>query len=352
MFAKGRRPTFCSARCLSEYDRIFQPLFSQAVAARRFAEHAKKTECVFYLLALKLICWVLAEFRRTGDSCRAAAPLRVLYGRPYWDAVDAPDDAAAAREARSRLQEDTEQSRLLAIAALGAACPLPAGWPFLDPEGYAHLLGALCCNAIAVVYATPVVHHVLQIDAMVECDERQEAMVALEPFVRALLKSGNRRKEKRKRKFSSGDDSDSDMADGGPQADERQLCWSLPGGRQLEFSTSLFPSYKGYAVFPRLALANHSCAPNCAVEFTFAGSMFLLTQPQACVSAGDELTISYLDASLGTTAAEGDADRARRRRLLQPYGFVCSCAKCGQVAHEPPFSFPRSAEHMSWLQKA
>ena len=44
--------------------------------------------CSFHLLALKLICFCLAE--------RCDAPLRALCGRPYWDAVDQPKVSAEA----------------------------------------------------------------------------------------------------------------------------------------------------------------------------------------------------------------------------------------------------------------
>lgn len=324
LFAKGRRPSLCGGRCLAEYDRIFQPLFANLEATRRFARHAKKTDCVFYMLALKLICWALAEFRRTGDACRAAAPLRALHGRPFWDAVEPPESPAAAAQWRERMQKDTERSRLLALEALKAA-PLPAGWPFLEPRGYAHLLGSLCCNAIAVAYASPLVSHVLQVDACVDGPERRAAMAELEPFVRALQSA----RAPGTQSAGEDSDSDSDAADGKSLTDDRTFSWDLPSGRHLSFSTSLFPWYKGYAVFPRLSLANHSCDPTCGVEFTWGAAVLLCAQPTSTVSAGGELTISYLDASLGTQVSDGDAARQRRQRFLRPYGFVCSCPKCG-----------------------
>ena len=41
---------------------------------------------------------------------------------------------------------------------------------------------------------------------------------------------------------------------------------------------------------------------------------------------GEELTIPYLDTSLGTAA--------RRRHLLEAYGFYCNCMRCKETDNE------------------
>merc|ERR1712232_425842 len=113
----------------------------------------------------------------------------------------------------------------------------------------------------------------------------------------------------------------------GATPDEKEIVCQAPRG-QLAFSTALFPSYRGYAIFPRLALANHSCEPTCAVEFTFAGTLFLLAQGVGKVQPSTELTISYLDASLGVKVSSSPMAREKRRKLLRPYGFECACPCC------------------------
>merc|ERR1711933_333864 len=56
--------------------------------------------------------------------------------------------------------------------------------------------------------------------------------------------------------------------------------------------------------------------------------MFLLAQGPGRVRKDGELTISYLDASLGAKVSTTAAARLRRRRLLEPYGFQCRCSRC------------------------
>jgi len=172
-----------------------------------------------------------------------------------------------------------------------------------------------------------VVQHVLQIDAMVECAAKRSAIAHLEPWIRFLQRLPGQ----------VASDSDSEENDGeGTPGDEKDIIWTTKKG-QLHFSTAIFPSYRGYAVFPRLSLANHSCQPSCAVEFTFSATVFLLAQEGSRIQPDHELTISYLDASLGAKVSSTAEATARRRQLLRPYGFDCNCTACcssGQMATE------------------
>lgn len=231
---------------------------------------------------------------------------------------------------RKQLREELAESRRLAIEVLGGeatinALPKPLR-QLVSFDGYAQLVGALCCNSISVVYVSPLVQHLLQVDAMpAKSKERMEAINILEPWLRELIAV---------RGSDCSDDSESDGSaeeqTSAPSGDVHRFCWEVPGGGRLDFTSELLPSFKGYAIFPRLALANHACDPSCAVEFTFQGSLFLLAQKKAdaacTLRVGDELTISYLDASLGVNAAPTGAEK--RRRQLEAYGFRCQCSLC------------------------
>ncbi|CAK0841223.1 unnamed protein product [Prorocentrum cordatum] len=169
------------------------------------------------------------------------------------------------------------------------------------------------------------------VDAMVRCPQRQAAIDVLVPRLRRLQEArlacgGGQPSE------DDGDEEEEEELRVLKAGDERELRWQDSAGGALTFSTALFPPFRGYAVYPRLALANHSCVPPCAVEFSFSASLLLLAQPGVGVRAGDELAISYLDASLGASQASDPAAVARRRRLLQPYGFVCGCPACDGAA--------------------
>eukprot|EP00933_Yihiella_yeosuensis_P004177 TRINITY_DN10834_c0_g1_i1.p1 TRINITY_DN10834_c0_g1~~TRINITY_DN10834_c0_g1_i1.p1 ORF type:complete len:456 (-),score=74.04 TRINITY_DN10834_c0_g1_i1:114-1481(-) len=309
-----RKTLFCSSSCLEEFERTLGRLRPRTKAARRFAKFARKCDNPFHLLALKLLCWALAEAERTTATA-AALPLKALCRRPYWDAVDMPKSAEKVHKFRSKLIEETEHSRLLALEALGGKTVIPKGWDFLEPRGYAELLGALCNNATAVVYVSPVLQHILQVDGMKDCPKKSAAVACLVPWLRALQAAP----------CEPQDDSDADEAAGDDE--ERLLVWDTSEG-QFEFSTSLIPPFRGYAIYPRMALMNHSCSPTCAIEFTFSGGLFVLKQGDKAIEKGTELTISYLDSSLDADDDHLAMGYKQRRKQLRPYGFECCCQMC------------------------
>jgi len=299
-----KTPLFCSCACLEEHERLFGPLRQRPKALRRFLRHARAKDCPFYVLALKLICWVIAEYRRTGDSEAAAAPLRVLASRPYWDAVDMPavcSEKEAARLQRG-LRKDVERSRILALAALEAAMPVPPGWPFLKPgpDGYPALIGALCCNVISVLYPLPVVQHAIQLEAMLPCEEKHAAIRELEPWLLALQAATPAAGAADADTESEDDAHEGGAAEGGtskrpPRGDVKVMSLQSTNtpNEELEFSTDLLPNFRGFAIFPRTTLINHSCQPNSAIEFTFSGSLFLLAQKGRGVSGRRAVDIVF-----------------------------------------------------------
>ncbi|CAE7781722.1 Smyd3 [Symbiodinium sp. CCMP2456] len=302
-------PLFCSTACMHEHERILGRLRSQRKAARLFARYSRKVGCVFHMLALKLLCWCIAEVDRFPD--RAAAPLRALCSRLYWEAVDMPAEPEQAAF-KAKLQKETETSRQLALRALGPGLELlPIDLKhFLEPVGYAKLLGSLCSNCTSVKYISPVLQYILQIDAMKDGACKTAAIRELEPWIRSLANNPL-------------DLDGSDVGEAAGEDEQKLITWSA--AKPLHFSTSLIPPFRGYAIFPRMALMNHSCKPSCGIEFDFAGRIFVLQQPYVDIKPGVELTISYLDSSLESEEDHRVMGRKRRRDQLLPYGFVCDC---------------------------
>ena len=182
-------PLFCSIACLREHERILGRLRSQRKAARLFARYSRKVGCVFHMLALKLLCWCIAEVEKSPE--RAAAPLRALCSRLYWEAVDMPSEPAEQAAFKAKLQKETEISRQLALRALGPGLELlPIDLKqFLEPVGYAKLLGSLCSNCTSVKYISPVLQYILQIDSMKDGACKTAAIRELEPWIRSLAKN-------------------------------------------------------------------------------------------------------------------------------------------------------------------
>ncbi len=71
-------------------------------------------------------------------------------------------------------------------------------------------------------------------------------------------------------------------------------------------------------VFPAAALLNHSCDPNCVLQFNENNSLRIIAVKEIAID--EEITHSYTDLSLPT---EG-----RRNKLRNVYGFDCQCCRC------------------------
>ncbi|XP_027015566.1 N-lysine methyltransferase SMYD2-A isoform X2 [Tachysurus fulvidraco] len=76
-------------------------------------------------------------------------------------------------------------------------------------------------------------------------------------------------------------------------------------------------SHLGSAVFPDVALMNHSCNPNAIV--TYKGTVAEVRAVQK-ISPGDEIFNSYIDLLYST--------EDRKERLEQSYFFNCDCTEC------------------------
>ncbi len=101
-----------------------------------------------------------------------------------------------------------------------------------------------------------------------------------------------------------------------------EICRMLRQFRSNNFGvTDELVNCIGIGVYPAAALLNHSCAPNCILRYKLCE-----TGPAVQVvvvrdiNAGEELTHSYIDCSLPRVM--------RQDRLLDIYGFSCSCPLC------------------------
>ena len=94
----------------------------------------------------------------------------------------------------------------------------------------------------------------------------------------------------------------------------RSNAYMLPDGRT--------------AMFPRLARANHDCAPNAAHLWDprARGDAVALVATRD-IARDEEVTVTYVDVL---------ADAAERRRRLTQYGFRCACASCAGAAETDP----------------
>ena len=85
--------------------------------------------------------------------------------------------------------------------------------------------------------------------------------------------------------------------------------------------TDDFQNEAGIGCYPRAALLNHSCEPNCIQRFDSQANIVI--RAVCDIRAGTELTISYIDTGMPTWH--------RQQELLKSYYFHCTCSRCVQV---------------------
>lgn len=126
---------------------------------------------------------------------------------------------------------------------------------------------------------------------------------ALAPVIEKIIERKEREKDTKGEsddqddKYSEDDEEDDD-ADEDTEEDEDEeealvFEWNISDKGPLNFTSSLFPPFKGYGVFPIIATINHSCTPNTEVVFIGGNTAHLVTLRP--IARGEEITISYID---------------------------------------------------------
>ena len=337
----GKTLTFCGKTCASASE---HKLSSQTEPWSAFVSvlgEIPRADRRSALLAARLTSRAVAE----GPGGAASEGARLLQSDYIWTLLDRdPDATRGVREALTvawpALREALVAAHGEARVARAAATPL-AGFegegnaPGLATFfGFAALCGAAQMNGMAVKIPSPLMRYVAT------TPEAGAAPAPLKPAVQWLLAERDADDARRVAAeeaavFGGGDDDDDDDSD----SDSDELDFGdepaeIDWGHDCQFeAASVFPPARGAAVFPLASGLNHSCAPNCEVAFAEDNAVFVVTT--RAVALGEELTISYVDAS-GT-------DDERREELQETYGFECRCARCergGGEAKKPKKTAP------------
>jgi len=337
----GKTLTFCGKTCASASE---HKLSSQTEPWSAFVSvlgEIPRADRRSALLAARLTSRAVAE----GPGGAASEGARLLQSDYIWTLLDRdPDATRGVREALTvawpALREALVAAHGEARVARAAATPL-AGFegegnaPGLATFfGFAALCGAAQMNGMAVKIPSPLMRYVAT------TPEAGAAPAPLKPAVQWLLAERDADDARRVAAeeaavFGGGDDDDDDDSD----SDSDELDFGdepaeIDWGHDCQFeASSVFPPARGAAVFPLASGLNHSCAPNCEVAFAEDNAVFVVTT--RAVALGEELTISYVDAS-GT-------DDERREELQETYGFECRCARCergGGEAKKPKKTAP------------
>ena len=330
--------TFCGKTCASASE---HELLSQTKPWSAFASvlgEIPRADRRSALLAARLTSRAVAE----GPGGAASEGARLLQSDYIWTLLDRDPDAT--RGVREALAVAWPALRKALVAAHGEArVARAAETPLAGFEGegnapglatffgFAALCGAAQMNGMAVKIPNPLMRYVAT------TPEAGAAPAPLKPAVQWLLAERDAEDARRVAAEEAavfGDDDDDSDDDGDSDSDSDELDFGdepaeIDWGYDCQFeAASVFPPARGAAVFPLASGLNHSCAPNCEVAFAEDNAVFVVATRD--VALGEELTISYVDAS--------GADDERREELRETYGFECACARCergGKEAKKP-----------------
>lgn len=83
-----------------------------------------------------------------------------------------------------------------------------------------------------------------------------------------------------------------------------------------------FLNVEGSGLYSNQSKINHSCVPNCEIQFPQSNHVLQVTALQK-INPGEEITISYLD-----ECALSRSRHSRQKVLKENYMFICQCEKC------------------------
>ncbi|KAK7695745.1 hypothetical protein QCA50_000382 [Cerrena zonata] len=89
----------------------------------------------------------------------------------------------------------------------------------------------------------------------------------------------------------------------------------------------------GTAVYIVSSYIGHSCSPSAKPTFS-SGTTELSIVASKSIKKGDEITVSYVDASQHEGESAEDARRRRRFELARGWRFKCECDRCLSEATE------------------
>jgi len=221
---------------------------------------------------------------------------------------------------------------------------------YLHLDGWAHLVGAVALNAIAIKIPNPCSRYCIEVDDTDDEKRKTEYIRTLAPLIlRAIAKAtggadqidfdendekdgvdeGDACRHHNANPDANGDgdgdgDGDGEYVAGGDDDETVTFDWRKWDNTEqkqapsLVFHSGLFQVAEGEAVYPRLSKLNHSCDPNCTVAYI--GSNECIIFANRPITPNEELTISYVP--------RGWSVLQRKEHLKQRYGFDCACTRC------------------------
>lgn len=293
-----------------------------------------QTNEIFLLVGEALARVVACFFRNGGDLTNAQAPFADFVQEPWWEVAISretelgEDPSPATASLHDTLRVLCEESSALLRRAL--ALP-PALEGVLTPERFGRVVGMFEQNNVGIRAPSPILAVLQEVVATGGEDVVIHELAALVSSLRVesecLEEEGDCSEEEKGACCSRQDEEvgDEDFDD----VDEiiEDPIGLLKTAVEGDDTESLFAPLDGTALYSVICCMNHACRPNCVVRYPkrrklrggeadpLVAQVFLLEN----VQAGEELTQSYVDKSMGLL---------ERRAALEDYGFSCRCLRC------------------------
>lgn len=342
----------------------------------KFKMHALQTNEIFLLVA-DVVCKVLYRFLHgsstssnknntsvTSDSKsssksvlqdrerEAYTPFHAFKQEVWWQCCVVPDDVKKEKNGGKKFLASLQELCSKSSHLLSLAVPHPRETDFLfTRDFFGKVIGMFEQNNVGVRLASPLHKYVLK--CIEDSSVKEKAFLDRNrPVIREIVRSYEEQKE-------HGDDCDSC---GGGEGDEGEEEVGTQEQNQLNINVNrlekeekgedekaidryilealqplvleqkadefvptpvneVFTPLDGTALFTWICMMNHSCEPNCWVQYCGGETTPLLCEVLALrdIAPDEELFQSYIDKSLPAEA---------RQAALRDYGFVCRCTRC------------------------
>eukprot|EP01112_Ceratiomyxa_fruticulosa_P017696 TRINITY_DN5568_c0_g2_i1.p1 TRINITY_DN5568_c0_g2~~TRINITY_DN5568_c0_g2_i1.p1 ORF type:complete len:415 (+),score=70.45 TRINITY_DN5568_c0_g2_i1:278-1522(+) len=281
--------------CVGQITSASHPLF-------RFKTHSIESNELFLLAAQVLACMISRHIASNGKESLLEIRTLLLNSfvhRPIWEVLG-PECGLTLDELKNMVIQSLE----LLQQTFQAIFPNTVYFQdLLNPDFYSILLGMLELNDNAIGFDSPLEFYLREIEPISPAEKKQAEEI-LTPIIQKLEDIQNEDDEE----WEDVDDNE-ELGDEGEDEDE-----------EIETPDKVIPripNFEGFGSFPTTAMMNHSCVPNCIVNFN--GDFNAVITALRDIQPGEELLHSYIE--------ESDPIK-RRREELKVYGFVCDCIKC------------------------
>ena len=200
---------------------------------------------------------------------------------------------------------------------------------WLDEPLMADLLRAVRLNALWIEPVSAFSDYVRASRSLRRADGGQ-MLRALEAHAEALRQGAAARQLQGASMAAAANAAPGDATEASAQATEQPGCeeeaqadLELAACRSVDEVCTVIYGIRGGGLYRLQSKMNHACEPAAKVVCAFTDSTIDVVATRN-ITRGEELTLSYVDPSVG--------DQARRRRTLRDcYGFDCRCATCRKL---------------------